>query len=138
MTNRLANRLLSVLRASVLALFVLGVVVQPVAASMSEIHELSHETIKHGLAEHGLDAHQSLAEHSSASTSDTVAVEDGASEALHALHHFAHCCGSFTGIMTARLDVPLPPVASRLMAVSESPARTNRLELAPFRPPITA
>ncbi|MGV8922993.1 MAG: hypothetical protein ACOH1L_06550 [Thermomonas sp.] len=119
------------LRTSVLALFVLGTVVQPVAVSMSEIHALSHESIEHGLV-----AHQSLVEHSNVVASGVD--EDGSSGALHALHHFAHCCGSFTAIMTAGFDLPLPPVAGGLLAAGESQARTNTLELAPYRPPITA
>lgn len=135
MITRLANVLLSALRTSVLALFMLGVVVQPVAVSMSEIHAFAHDMIDHDLAEHGLVAEQSLASQANVAN---VADENGASGALHALHHFAHCCGSFTAIMAIGFNLPSPPVASGLLAAGESQARTNTLELAPFRPPITA
>lgn len=135
-TKRLANRLSSMLRTSVLALFVLGMVVQPVAVSMGELHVLAHDTIEHGLVENGMVAHQSHVEHSNKLASGTD--EDGSSGALHALHHFAHCCGSFTVIMAVGFVLPSPPVASGLLAAGESQARTNTLELAPFRPPITA
>ena len=135
-TKRLANRLSSMLRTSVLALFVLGMIVQPVLVSMSELHALSHATIEHGLVENGTLAHQSQVEHSNKMASGTD--EQGSSGALHALHHFAHCCGSFTAIMSVGFVLPSPPAASGLLAAGESQARTNTLELAPFRPPITA
>lgn len=126
MIKRLANRLLSSLRTLVLALFVLGVVVQPVAASMSEIHELSHDLVEH----------QTLAEHLKASASD--ADEDDAPGRLHALHHFSHCCGQLTAIMALPFQLALSPAASGLLATGESQARADTRVLAPFRPPITA
>lgn len=126
MTKRLANQLLSSLRTLVLALFVLGVIVQPVAASMSEIHELSHDPVEH----------QTLAEHLNVSASEND--EDGAPGRLHVLHHFAHCCGQFTGIVAVTVELQLPPALSGLLLTGESLARSDSRALAPFRPPITA
>ncbi|MEO6226364.1 MAG: DUF2946 family protein [Thermomonas sp.] len=126
MTKHLANRLLSSLRTLVLALFVLGVVVQPVAASVSEIHELSHDPVEF----------QTLAEHLDLPASD--ADEGGGSEPLHALHHFAHCCGQFTAIITAVFELPLPPATDRLLVVGKSQMPIYTRALAPYRPPITA
>lgn len=126
MFNRIAKRLLSPLRTFVLALFVLGVIVQPVVASMSEIHELSHEPT----------GHQMLAEHLDPTEDDDG--DAGSPGALHALHHFVHCCGQFTAIMTVAFDSPLPLAASGLLATGESQARSDTRALAPFRPPIAA
>ena len=103
---------------------------QPVLATMGEIHELSH-----GLVE----SHLHDADH--ASVADEVVAQgerdDGAAGALHALHHFAHCCGHSVVIppvlgVPAAIAPDVPLLALSVHQVTASPL------LAPFRPPIQA
>ena len=117
-------------RLLVLVLFALSMVLQPVLASVSEIHELAHDLV----AGH---VHVDHADETSADVAPN-GQDDGPAAALHMLMHFAHCCGQSpaatvpaTFAMPMRTAATAPPV--------RGPQRvTSARMLAPYRPPITA
>lgn len=116
-TRRLLRPLL---RWLMLAGLLLGLAWQPVLAAASELHNLTHETIS---------------SHGNANTD--VPDDEGRAGVLHALHHFAHCCG----------QAALADAAPLMLAGigHDAPARAtgadrvpNGASHAPFRPPIQA
>lgn len=115
----------SVFRTLVLTLFVLGMVLQPVVVSMSEIHAFSHDP----------SGHQALAEHLRipASGSD----QDDGSGTSRVLHHFAHCCAQSAAMVPAAFVMSVPLVTSGALALGDTQTRTDTRTRAPFRPPIT-
>lgn len=131
------HRLPSVLRVFVLGLLVLGMAVMPVLASLGEIHELAHDgSGSHAMATHG-DHHDAAGDSHDEPVTDADGHGAQGSDPLHALLHFAHCCGQQSLTASALMPVlaRLEPSAVLLMpdaqVVPHSPA------LAPFRPPIT-
>ena len=126
------HRLNIVQRIFVLALFVLSLVLQPVLASMADVHATSHDPS--GEHSHIYDAHSDTGAPADASDRG----DDAPSEGLHLLLHVAHCCGHFaTPADPALLDVPIGMLVAS--AVWREPRlNRNMRRLAPFRPPITA
>jgi hypothetical protein len=107
-------------RGLMLAVLALGVLVQPVLGSVSELHALTHDAA----GTHGSDA-------------TLTAGEDGSAGTLHVVHHFAHCCGHAMPMATA------PMVLPRICHTESAHLTDWRFVpsgrgLAPFRPPITA
>lgn len=118
------------LRVIVLALFALSMMLQPVVASMGEIHEFAHDPVGH-------DAH---AEHLG-STADEPAdepAESGTPATLHVLLHLAHCCGHSPAMAAPALVMPVPASMVASAATREPQAHPDIRTLAPFRPPATA
>lgn len=126
MSTRRKIRLPFALRVFVLALFALSMMLQPVVASMGEIHEFAHDP----------GGHRGHAEPVGA-TADEPA-EKGASGTLHALLHLAHCCGQCPAMVASALAMPLPVSAVVSAATREPQAHPELRRLAPFRPPTTA
>jgi hypothetical protein len=117
----LLTRRRSLLHWLVSTCLVLAMIVQPVLASIGEMHELAH-----GLAE----------THVSGDDHDVRAELAAQGEALHLVHHMAHCCGQ-TAVPVVSFAAALVPVAAGPLAICsalERPADEPRL--APFRPPI--
>lgn len=127
----------SVLRMFVLGLLVLGMAVMPVLASLGEIHELAHDGYgSHAMATHG-DHHDITADSHDEPVKDADGEDGQGTDPLHALLHFAHCCGQQS--LTASVPMPvlarLEPSAALLMP--DAQVRPRSPVLAPFRPPIT-
>ena len=114
-----------VLRFPALALLVLAVLVNPVFATLGDLHESSQAEAGHL---HDVGKHEA-----------GVAAEghDGDSDLLHALMHASHCCGHLTGIVAGMQWLPLP------LPTTDAPthvlaARPQHFAVNHFRPPITA
>lgn len=117
-----------ILRILLLALFSLSLVLQPVLASMGELHELAHDpTGGHAHVDHG----DALADELSAADAE----EKGTAVTLHVLLHFAHCCGQSTTSIPALQVVNCMPTAERPFPdLQQLPL--HRRSFAPYRPPI--
>ena len=101
-----------------LAALALSLILQPVLASVGELHALSHDAAT---------PHDG--------TMDTGSTDEEGAGTLHVIHHLAHCCGHVVVFPVAPMmaiaishnepvDLPgIPPVAGGRW-------------LAPFRPPI--
>lgn len=125
------RRLPLALRVFVLGMLALGLMMKPVLTSIGELHELAHDPsgthAVAGHAEHVLDASQ-----------DEDEQDASGSAALHALIHFAHCCGqSSLASLPAIAFMAAPPCADAVV-MPEPQVLLHALSLAPFRPPITA
>lgn len=103
-----------------LAVLALSVILQPVLASVSELHELTHDMASaHGVV-------------------DTETPEEGeGAETLHVMHHLAHCCGHVVASSTAPL-VLADVGRSEPVTLTGLPVVPSGRWLAPFRPPIAA
>ena len=123
--QRSLRHCLQVLRFPALALLVLAVLVNPVFASLGDLHESGQAEAGHL---HDVGQHEA-----------GVASEDhdGDSGLLHALMHASHCCGHLTGIVASLQWLPLPLVAADAPA-HEAAARPLSIPVNHFRPPITA
>lgn len=130
------HRLPLALRVFALGLLALGLVMKPVLVSIGELHELAHDpTGTHALAAQADHAHDvSQAD----SLQDEGRQDERGADTLHALIHFAHCCGqSSLASLPAIATVAAPPSAEALL-MPEPQVLSQALSLAPFRPPITA
>src|SRR3546814_20383615 len=108
------RRLLPFLRVLALALFALGLVLQPVMAAVGEMHELAHDpsgTHSHDLHVDELDAELATA----------GAQNQGGAKTLHVLLPFSRGCGATAALL---------PVVNPLNVISLS----GRLALAPATP----
>lgn len=129
MLRRLRHRRFALLRISMVLLLALGMTMQPVLAALGEGHEL---------AAHG----QSAMDHSGHTlphdAADTPSEQGHAGDPLHALLHYAHCCGTTVGIAGAMLSLPMPawrsgqPEAALIQRIAAAHPG-NRL-----RPPISS
>ncbi|KAF1684969.1 hypothetical protein B1992_13700 [Pseudoxanthomonas broegbernensis] len=112
-------------------LLVLGLLARPVLGSVGEVHELAHEDA----AAH---AHASAVDGPSHGAGHADDGERGTAGLLHALLHFAHCCGQVPALPSA---APTPALAWTA-AVAPRPLDHGGLPsapvLTPFRPPISA
>jgi len=128
MTHRLIQRLSRVLRLPALAVLLLAVLVNPVFASLGDLHELgSGEAHLHVVGEHPDNAPGHDHDHDEVDQGDL----------LHALMHASHCCGHLTAIVPAAFAVPgMPPASTAPLAdpVPVPPSRPASL----LRPPIVA
>lgn len=78
-----------------LAVLLLGAVMQPVMASVGDIHALGHGAALHGQA----DAHEG-----GQADDDGHGDEGDGGSLLHALMHAGHCCGHATAMAAISLD----------------------------------
>jgi hypothetical protein len=120
-----------------LGLLALGMALMPVVASVGEIHELAHEgSGSHPMATHG--DHHDAADDSHSEPEADVAGEDGqGSDPLHALLHYAHCCGQQSVTGAGLMPVLAQPAASAALLMPGTQVVPHAPVLAPFRPPIT-
>ena len=119
MTSR--RSMLSLYRWVMLAGLASCVILQPVLASISELHELTHDAESvHGSVE-----------------SEAPGEEDDASGTLHVMHHFAHCCGH---VVASSMDPLVQTEVSHSEPVNLTDSQFLPIgrRLAPFRPPIAA
>lgn len=127
--TRLRPSWLPLLRILVLGLFALALVLQPVLASVGELHELAHDPS--GAHSHVHDA----ADVDPQSTTDT-GLEDGV-ETFHVLLDFAHCCGATAATVSGLKPLCCLPSSGRLAIPKAAFPPAARLQ-APFKPPIFA
>ena len=120
------HRLPLALRVFVTVLLALGMVLQPVMASMAEAHELAHDPT-------GGHAHVERAD----ALADELAVDEdeGAAVTLHMLLDFAHCCGQSTSLIPALQVMNLVPAAERPL-LDRQPLPLHPRTFTPYRPPI--
>ena len=111
-----------------LGLFALGVALQPVLASLGELHELAHDpTGGHAHVEH-VDG---------ASALDAIDQQESEQAGtLHVLLHFAHCCGQSATLLPA-LQMGQVIAAATSLWVSTSRLPVPARSLAPYRPPLS-
>ena len=123
--SRVLHHWLKVLRLPALSLLVLAVLVNPVFASLGDLHETAQAEAGHL---HDVGKHEA-----------GVAAEDhdGDSDFMHALMHASHCCGHLTGIVAGLHWQPLPLLAATAPSHVVS-ARPLHVPVNHFRPPITA
>ncbi|WP_460822888.1 hypothetical protein [Lysobacter olei] len=111
----------SLYRWLMLAALALSVILQPVLASISELHELTHDSASvHGSVD-----------------SEAPGEENDTAGTLHVMHHFAHCCGHVVASSMAPL-VQTEVSQSEPLNLTDSQFLPIRRRLAPFRPPIAA
>lgn len=122
-------------RMIVLALLVLGMVLQPVLAAVGEYHDIEHD--RPGTHAHALHASDVPGDPGQQSGTGTDVPPDDDEPALHVLLHFAHCCGA-TAAMLAGGPVNDPLQGSDAVVAVEPQAPRQRPLQAPFKPPITA
>jgi hypothetical protein len=134
---RSRHRLPFALRVFVLGMLALGMALMPVLASVGELHELAHDPSgSHGLATHG--EHHDAAVDSRDDGESGVAGEDGlGSDPLHALLHYAHCCGQQSVTGARLMPVLAQPAAGAALLMPRAQVVPYAPVLAPFRPPIT-
>lgn len=123
------HRRLPLLHVLVLGLFALGLVLQPAMSTAGELHELVHDPA--GTHAHDLHADELAAE-------VAAATDDGSAEdptTLHALLHFAHCCGGTAATLPTLVLPAAAPMATRL-AVADTALPPNARPASPFKPPI--
>lgn len=126
MARRLFPRFPGLLRLPALAVLLLAVLVNPVFASLGDLHELGNGAAHlHVVGEHEDNAPGH--DHDDAAPGDL----------LHALMHASHCCGHLTAIMPTPMRVPamiLPATVPALDRVPVVQAPPTSL----LRPPIVA
>ncbi|MGH8083851.1 MAG: hypothetical protein ACREPV_01065 [Lysobacter sp.] len=129
--HRFRHRKLSTpARLLVLLVFALALLVQPVLASVGEVHELAHDPS-------GLHSHAEHPGDTAAEPASSGELGDEETSTLHLLLHFAHCCGHATAAPLATIKVAAPMPATQ-PAMTHAQVISQTLLFAPFRPPITA
>ena len=113
------RRSLPVVRWLMLAGLVLGLVLQPVLASIGELHELTHD----------------VASRHDALDMDVPEGDSSDASALHQILHFAHCCGHVVMAPSAPTAVAEIGHDEPRDSADPPPVPSGRW-LAPFRPPI--
>lgn len=124
------HRPLRLLHALLLGLFALSLVLQPAMATAGELHELAHDPT--GLHAHDLHADELAAE--VAAADDDTGQRDAVT--LHALLHFAHCCGGTAALLPALPLLAAKPAPARL-AVAKTAFPPAARSASPFKPPIS-
>ncbi|HZX81080.1 MAG TPA: hypothetical protein VFE72_09035 [Lysobacter sp.] len=128
MFRRACRRHRRFLRLFAIAILALAVLARPMLSSLGEMHELAHDPS--GL--HGAGAGASGHEHDTATTGNDAERTD----TLHALLHFAHCCGQASAVpLDARLRLPAGIAHARPMYPLDAALSRGRWAT-PFRPPI--
>ena len=131
------HRLPFALRVFVLGLLALGMAMMPVLGSLGELHELAHDPSgSHGVATHG-EHHASAADSHGSDQADADGAEGQGSDPLHALLHFAHCCGQQSLTASALMPSLVQPASSTALRIPVAQDIPRAPTLAPFRPPIT-
>ena len=129
------SRLPLPLRVLVLVLFAFGLVMQPVIASLGEMHELAHDpTGGHALAH----SHTDHSDGKQVEPGDTTESGQEPASTLHFLMHHAHCCGlSGLAVLPAMRVAPMA-LGGACPALVEPQRLLQAPSLTPFRPPILA
>jgi hypothetical protein len=131
MTFRVRRRFAAALRLVALAVLALSLLLRPVLSSIGEVHELAHDPS---------GQHLDISHAGQSSTHDAAGERKEGKDAstLHALLHFAHCCGQASTVppdSPGHLQHSLPaPVIADNGALRPALARWTT----PFRPPISA
>lgn len=121
--HRPNRHLPSILRASFLALLVLGVMIRPMIGQLGALHAAEHVTLG-SVSEHG---------HDHSGDRDQMPDPDH-TKGAHGLMHQGDT-GSAANIWTAGIQSPEAPSASRLPQADLASSRPQVLT-SPFRPPI--
>lgn len=129
MFDRCRTRPLTWLHVLVLALFALGLVLQPVLAAAGELHELAHDPS--GQHSHALHGDDMAAELSAAGENG-----EGDSSTLHLLLHFAHCCGAAAAMLPVVESVS-PMIRATRPAIDSAQRLAHARLPTPFKPPIS-
>lgn len=134
---RARHRLPFAMRVFVLGMLSLGMALMPVLASVGEIHELAHDPSgSHAMATHG-DHHDAADESHEELVADADGEDGQGTDPLHALLHFAHCCGQQSLTASALMPVLAQPEPSAALLMPDAQVVPRSPALAPFRPPIT-
>lgn len=113
------------LRALIVLALMFGLAIQPVLASIGELHELAHDPAgSHGYVD------------GDASATALVADQSDSAETLHTLLEFAHCCGQSTTSAPSALIWPEQYAPALTLPIVEAQTVPGAHALAPFRPPI--
>lgn len=128
MTRSRLRRLSPLLRVLVLALFALGLVVQPVLAAAGEMHELAHDPS-------GKHSHNLHADELDAGVAAADEQDQGGAKTLHVLLDFSHCCGASAATLPLLEPIPTVPASGRL-AIAKAPIPLQARLTSPFKPPI--
>lgn len=115
------------LRYLALGLLVCMLMARPVLAAIGESHELAHDPSTR---------HAHLVNEPLPADSATPQADGAEDPAIHALLHFAHCCGQ--GSVLAYGDVLRVPAltGAYVHAGRESRPPSSGMRVEPFRPPI--
>lgn len=110
----------------------MGLVMMPVLAAIGELHELAHDPSgTHALAGHA--DHSRDVPHGQNGQGEG----EGGSDSLHALIHFAHCCGQSSLVSLPVILTTATPPSADVLPLPEQQLLHQASSLAPFRPPIT-
>lgn len=135
-----ARRLPSILRLLLLGAMMSGLALQPVLASLGELHARAHDPSgRHPLAAQ-LDAPSGEAfhdHHSSGEAHDDHSPGREDADPLHALIHLAHCCGQSLAVLPSPYLV-VARSSHEALPMPGPQIHSQALSLAPFRPPIAA
>lgn len=134
--SRSRRRLPFVLHVFVLGMLALGMALMPVLASLGELHELAHDPSgSHAMAAHDVH-HNAVADSHDEPVPDADGEDRQGSDPLHALLHFAHCCGQQSLTAAALMPVLAQPEPSAALLMPDAQVVPRSPALAPFRPPI--
>lgn len=122
------------LRVLALVVFVLALILQPVLASVGEVHELAHDPS--GLHSHPTHSNDPATHPALEDTTDLEQEQDG--KTLHLLLDFAHCCGQTAGAFLPLAKAGDHPSSAVCPLVTQAPIVLPTRLFAPFRPPIFA
>lgn len=124
--------MLFALRAITMALLLLGVVVNPVLAYVSDIHEVEHASAgSHGDVDDHHQADAAVAD----SDSDSDSEDDRTADVWHGLMHVGHAHGASTDTLFAPMIAALPPAQAAAFPPT-APLTPLQHIAGPFRPPI--
>lgn len=115
------------LRVFALGLLALGLVMQPVLASLGELHEIAHDPT----GTHALTVHADQA----ADISQDEVPQEQPGSVLHALIH-AHCCAPSSLAWLPAIDLIAGPSSADVVLIPRPQVLSQPLLPAPFRPPI--
>lgn len=115
----------------VLCALLLATLVQPVLASVADVHEATHAQVDHGRHDHAADSGQDAVTDAAQSTPG----EDESGSFLHALASANHCCGHAVAI-TSTLPRLLPALVAGNVSFALPTDPTGRVSGGLFRPPI--
>ena len=124
------HRYRRLLRTALLALLVLGMVISPTLAGVSELHDLEHAAEGAG---HGVHAHT----HSDSGHYGHVDSDEADPEHASGAHGLLHQAGSVSVTLPqAAVDISAPPMAGPLLTEFARSHLPGDSPTHPFRPPI--
>lgn len=129
MLRTYAHRRLLFVRLLVLGMIALGLMLQPVLAAAGEMHALTHDASgmhDHDFGKEALDADLLV----------TGEQDEGNAKTLHAMLHFAHCCGATAALLPVLKPISPAPL-DRLSAIAETPLPPQARLTSLFKPPIS-